>query len=69
MSKDKFISQTSINIETPELRDAQINIKLIQRKLMSQFSSKRDCIVQNIYLIFHCFYIVHIKNCIIKIIL
>ena len=55
----RIVSQLSINIVTPELRDARINITPL---LMPQFTSKRDFIVYNIYSIFHCFYILHNKN-------
>ena len=41
----RIVSQISINIVTPELRDARINITPLQRKLMPQFTSKRDFIV------------------------
>ena len=41
----RIVSQISINIVTPELRDARINITPLQRKLMPQLTSKRDFIV------------------------
>ena len=40
----RIVSQISINIVIPELRDVGINITLLQRKCMPRFSSKRNCI-------------------------